>query len=102
MPSILRYTLTALGIVLALGQASAAAPTATIDLNDQKQVIRGFGGINHPAWIGDLTLEQRDTAFGDGPEQIGMTVLRISSMRTAPTGAGNGFYRFMLDSAQNT
>lgn len=53
MPSILRYTLTALGIVLALGQTSAAAaPTATIDLNEQKQVIRGFGGINHPLGSG--------------------------------------------------
>jgi len=28
-----------------------AAETATINLSAEKQVIRGFGGMNHPVWI---------------------------------------------------
>lgn len=63
---------------------SASAPTevsaasdVTINLSAQKQVIRGFGGINHPAWVGDLTAAQRETAFGNGNNQLGFSVLRI-------------------------
>ncbi len=40
-------------------------------------MIRGFGGMNHPAWIGDLTAAQRETAFGNGQNQLGFSVLRI-------------------------
>ncbi|ADM69495.1 Glucuronoxylanase XynC [Paenibacillus polymyxa E681] len=55
----------------------SAASDVTINLSAQKQVIRGFGGINHPAWIGDLTASQRETAFGNGNNQLGFSVLRI-------------------------
>ena len=54
-----------------------AASDVTINLASEKQLIRGFGGINHPAWIGDLTASQRETAFGNGDNQLGFTVLRI-------------------------
>ncbi|HOQ37539.1 MAG TPA: carbohydrate-binding protein [Acetivibrio sp.] len=54
-----------------------AAETATINLSSQKQVIRGFGGMNHPVWINDLTAEQREKAFGNGEGQLGLTILRI-------------------------
>ncbi|MBO9699057.1 MAG: carbohydrate-binding protein [Sporocytophaga sp.] len=56
---------------------NAFAQTATVTLSSQKQYIRGFGGINHPVWAGDLTATQRETAFGNGAGQMGMTVLRI-------------------------
>ncbi|GAL84854.1 carbohydrate-binding family 6 protein [Sporocytophaga myxococcoides] len=46
-------------------------------MSSQKQYIRGFGGINHPVWAGDLTASQRETAFGNGAGQMGMSVLRI-------------------------
>ncbi|AET60095.1 carbohydrate-binding protein [Paenibacillus terrae] len=55
----------------------SAASDVTINLSAQKQVIRGFGGINHPAWAGDLTAAQRETAFGNGNNQLGFSVLRI-------------------------
>ncbi|WP_342423361.1 carbohydrate-binding protein [Paenibacillus sp. FSL E2-0178] len=55
----------------------SAASDVTVNLSAEKQVIRGFGGINLPAWIGDLTAAQRETAFGNGPNQLGFTVLRI-------------------------
>ena len=54
-----------------------AANDVIINLTQEKQVIRGFGGINHPAWIGDLTAAQRETAFGNGENQLGFSVLRI-------------------------
>ena len=54
-----------------------AASDATINLASEKQVIRGFGGMNHPGWIGDLTAGQRETAFGNGENQLGFSILRI-------------------------
>lgn len=53
------------------------AQTATVNLGTTAQLIRGFGGINHPVWVGDLTAAQRETAFGNGDGQMGMSVLRI-------------------------
>jgi O-glycosyl hydrolase len=64
-------------LLLLLVSVNVFGQTATVNLNDQKQYIRGFGGINHPVWIGDLTASQRETAFGNGPGQLGMSVLRI-------------------------
>nr|WP_234021680.1 glycoside hydrolase family 30 beta sandwich domain-containing protein [Streptomyces sp. 351MFTsu5.1] len=56
---------------------SLAAATVTVDPSATRQTIRGFGGMNHPLWIGDLTAAQRDTAFGNGDGQLGFSVLRI-------------------------
>ncbi len=55
-----------------------AASDATVNLSSEKQVIRGFGGMNYPAWQGsDLTAAQRETAFGNGQGQLGFSILRI-------------------------
>ncbi len=54
-----------------------AASDVTVSLSAEKQVIRGFGGINHPVWIEDLTAAQRETAFGNGENQLGFSILRI-------------------------
>ena len=56
---------------------SSSGGDAAINLTSQKQLIRGYGGINHPAWIGDLTAAQRETAFGNGDNQLGFSILRI-------------------------
>ncbi len=63
-------------LCLILPQAAIAA-TVNIDLNTSNQTIRGFGGMNFPRWIGTLTNAQVDTAFGNGPGQIGLTIMRI-------------------------
>jgi glucuronoarabinoxylan endo-1,4-beta-xylanase len=56
----------------------SAASDAVINLAAERQVIKGFGGMNHPQWMGsDLTPAQRETAFGNGPNQLGFTILRI-------------------------
>lgn len=57
---------------------ATAADTCVINRNITYQTIRGFGGINHPEWTGqDMTESQRQTAFGNGDNQLGLTVLRV-------------------------
>ncbi|MEV4139266.1 cellulose binding domain-containing protein [Dactylosporangium sp. NPDC049742] len=67
--------LTVAASVLRATEASAAA--ANINPSAPRQTIRGFGGMAHAAWIGDLTAAQRTTAFGGGEGQLGFSVLRI-------------------------
>jgi glucuronoarabinoxylan endo-1,4-beta-xylanase len=54
-----------------------AAGDITVNATATKQTIKGFGGMNHPVWISDLTESQRSTAFGNGEGQIGMSILRM-------------------------
>jgi glucuronoarabinoxylan endo-1,4-beta-xylanase len=77
--NVLLACVTTLSIILTAPASTGilAASDATVNLAAEKQVIRGFGGINHPMWIGDLTAEQRETAFGNGANQLGFSVLRI-------------------------
>ncbi|KOT43659.1 cellulose-binding protein [Streptomyces caelestis] len=79
-----RAVLTAIGAVPVLAVAmpspsatAAAAAAVVVDPSVRRQTIRGFGGMNHPAWAGDLTAAQRDTAFGNGTGQLGFSILRI-------------------------
>ena len=58
-------------------QVSVNAADCVIDTGTTYQTIRGFGGINHPEWAGDLTSSQRETAFGNGTNQLGFTMLRV-------------------------
>jgi glucuronoarabinoxylan endo-1,4-beta-xylanase len=69
----------AMGIALPLFSiGQALAQTATVTLGTQKQSIRGFGGMVHIPWAGDLTAAERTLAFGTGEGQLGFTVLRIA------------------------
>ncbi len=79
-----RAVLTTMGAVPVLtvaasviGATEASAATANINPSAPRQTIRGFGGMAHAAWIGDLTAAQRDTAFGAGEGRLGFSVLRI-------------------------
>lgn len=59
---------------------NAAAPVdgdVNVDLKLQFQSIAGFGAISVPGWIPDLTPAQVDTAFGNGPGQMGFSILRV-------------------------
>ncbi len=56
----------------------SAASTCVIDTSKSYQSIVGFGGMNHPEWTGkDLTDAQRKTAFGNGDDEMGLSVLRV-------------------------
>ncbi|MDA3881690.1 MAG: carbohydrate-binding protein, partial [Bacteroidales bacterium] len=63
-------------IILIFCSGLLYSQTATITLNSENQVIRGFGGINHPEWYSDLNAAERELAFGNGAGQLGLTVLR--------------------------
>jgi glucuronoarabinoxylan endo-1,4-beta-xylanase len=63
--------------VLAVAAPAAAQTTVVVEPSTGQQTIQGFGGMNHTAWIADLTAAQRDTAFGNGAGQLGFTILRI-------------------------
>ena len=70
--------------MLAAGLASlavnAAAVTAQIDGSVTQQTIRGFGGatvFQPPGLPASLAPSELDTLFGNGPGQIGLTILRI-------------------------
>ncbi|MGD0337959.1 MAG: glycoside hydrolase family 30 beta sandwich domain-containing protein [Bacteroidota bacterium] len=74
---ILVFTLMAAGCCPSPTGPSEIPGVATIDLNVPQQLIRGFGGVNMPGWIPDLTSDQVQKAFGTGTGQIGLTILRI-------------------------
>jgi len=71
----------AAAVALALAiVAPTAAATAQIDAAATQQVIRGFGGatvFQPPGLPAALTAGELDSLFGNGPNQIGLTVLRI-------------------------
>ena len=67
-----------------------AADDVVVDVSRQHQVIRGFGGMTHSSWIGDLTPSQRDTAFDNGADDLGMTVLRIPVPESQDRGTWSG------------
>src|ERR1700744_4976738 len=62
--------------VLTFGQ------TATINFNNQHQVIHGFGGSS--AWQGQLSTAELNTLFKNGTGQLGLNILRL---RIDPTMA---------------
>ena len=55
----------------------AFAQTVNINPSTEHQTIRGFGGMNAPGWIADLTSAQVDTAFGNGDGQLGLSIMRM-------------------------
>ena len=55
-----------------------AADVCDIDTAITYQKIQGFGGINLPEWTGsDLTDAQCQTAFGNGEDELGLSILRV-------------------------
>jgi len=63
-------------LLIFLFGVSSFAQTAKVNLSSEKQLIRGFGGINHPTWYSDLNAAERKLAFGNGEGELGLTVLR--------------------------
>ena len=59
--------------------SSAMAATVNVDVTEEHQVIRGFGGMVHNQWQGGGGLSEADAklAFGTGDGQIGLNTLRI-------------------------
>lgn len=64
-------------VALCLICSQGIAQTVDVDANTEHQTIRGFGGMNGVGWIDDLTPAQVETAFGSGPGQLGLSIMRI-------------------------
>ena len=64
------------GLALAI---PSFASTVNVDVTEEHQVIRGFGGMVHNQWQGGGGLSEADAklAFGTGDGQIGLNTLRI-------------------------
>lgn len=54
-----------------------SASEVNVDATKTYQKIGGFGGINHPDWIADLTEAQTAKAFKNGADDLGFSVLRV-------------------------
>lgn len=59
--------------------ANAVASVVNVDVGEEHQVIRGFGGMVHNTWQGGAGLSEADAqiAFGTGDGQLGLNTLRI-------------------------
>lgn len=72
------YRITLLIVILALPLAGTLGQSVTVNLDSARQIIRGFGGINIPAWTGrDMTEDMREKAFGNDPGEMGLSILRL-------------------------
>jgi O-glycosyl hydrolase len=71
------HSVIVLSLLLAMSTNYLKAQVATIDLDDLKQPVRGFGGAHYPEWGTGLTVDQVDKVFGNNPGQIGLQILRL-------------------------
>ena len=57
-------------VALSFGLSNAA--TVNVNLDEEHQVIRGFGGMVHNTWQGGAGLSESDAnlAFGNGDGQL--------------------------------
>ena len=64
---------------LAFAIPAIAASTVTVNVDEEHQVIRGFGGMVHNTWQSGGGLSDADAkiAFGTGEGTIGLNTLRI-------------------------
>jgi glucuronoarabinoxylan endo-1,4-beta-xylanase len=54
---------------------AACAQTASIEWDEARQAIDGFGAST--AWHGAISDAEADAAFGNGPNQMGLGILRV-------------------------
>src|SRR5262245_61798425 len=73
-----------LSLLVAGFPPKSEAATATINLSQTNQTLRGFGGAS--VWLGQLSDAHMNTLFGTGPGTIGLNILRV---RIAPDGNWN-------------
>ncbi|SBS34059.1 Glucuronoxylanase XynC precursor [Marinomonas spartinae] len=68
-------------LILSSMSFNTYASSVYVNFNTKYQEIDGFGGMNAPGWVNDLTTAQANKAFGNGNGQIGLSIMR---MRIAP------------------
>jgi len=75
---VLHFTLLLLGIFPLI---LSAQDTVKVDFTKTYQRIDGFGAST--AWHGQLTDDEADVSFGNGDDQLGLSIVRI---RIDPNG----------------
>ena len=72
------------------------ASTVNVDVTEEHQIIRGFGGMVHNEWQGGNGLSEADAkiAFGTGEGTIGLNTLRI------PVYANSGSFNKEVNAAK--
>ncbi|ARW31655.1 Glucuronoarabinoxylan endo-1,4-beta-xylanase [Bacillus subtilis subsp. subtilis] len=61
---VLLVCFTMLSVMLGPGATEVlAASDVTVNVSAEKQVIRGFGGMNHPAWAGGSYSSSKRNCF---------------------------------------
>ena len=75
----------------------SSASTVEVNLDEEHQVIRGFGGMVHNQWQGGAGLSDADAelAFGTGDGHLGLNTLRI------PVYANSGDYNKEVAAAKS-
>ncbi len=68
-----------IALAAVMGLQAAMASTVNVDVGEEHQVIRGFGGMVHNTWQGGAGLSEADAkiAFGTGDGTLGLNTLRI-------------------------
>ncbi len=72
-----RLLFLSLSTIFAALQLPLKAQNINIDLSDEYQTVRGFGGMIYTTWVSDLNDDTREKAFGNKPGEIGLSILRI-------------------------
>ena len=62
-----------------------------VETDSTRQLIRGFGAANIVGWRPDMTQSDIDLAFGNGPGQLGFSILRLRISPNANDWSNNLF-----------
>ena len=87
----MRYKLAFVMLLVFLTSAvtAIAQSTATVNFETTFQTIRGFGGAT--AWMPALSSTQANTLFGNGANQLGLTILRSRIDPSSTTGGASNW-----------
>jgi len=66
-----------ISILIILLVQQSVAQNITINFNNKRQIIRGYGGIHIKAWTGrELTPDMIEKSFDNDPGEMGLTIFR--------------------------
>lgn len=64
-------------VIVVGGPTSKVTTELNVNSFTKYQLIRGFGGINHPVWRPDMNNNAREKVFGTNAGQLGFSILRV-------------------------
>lgn len=89
MRVILKFPFIFLAGLLLLNPTLIKAQSVSVDLGNQKQIIRGYGGIHINSWTGQqINADMMEKAFDNDPGEMGLTIFRMP-IDPSPASWGN-------------